>query len=218
MPGSIFQPLFMSGILVPAFTNIGIGNGSAVASYTITTPTISAGKLIVVCVEDFGSGGPNACGDTAGNTYTKLTLGATFAAIFYAWNSLALSTGNTITITKRDSSNGSVATAFYFTNVQTSSDPHDSAVDAVGTTTVTSGTPAASGELFIGIAGALSSPSTFSGDAGHGWSTSPPTISAAFGVGVCAGYQVNTGVSTKIWTPVFDQTANLAGVTGFKHA
>lgn len=206
-----------SASFVPALTNIGAAAGSAVASYTITTPAVPAGSLICVTCLDFGSGGPNTCTDTAGNTYTKI-ITSTVSCLYYAWNSLALSAGNTITITKRDSSNGSLASAFWFSNIQITSEPHDFGVDATAAaSTVTSGTPVASGEAFVAYCYDTGTPSSFTGDSGHGWSTSPPSNPMAFSIGLGSGWQVNVGTGTKIWTPTFDVgPTGAAFVTGFK--
>jgi hypothetical protein len=209
-------------------THIAAGQGSTVASYTMSvTATVPAGSLICVFIYDNG-GMPNAGSvtDTAGNTYTRI-LPYLSTAMFYAWNCLQLVNGNKITYTKRDSSNGSVADSLYATGVMKTADPHDAAVDAThtlatGTTTptVTSGVPSVAGELFIaglgwgnyGVAGVTQ-------DTTNGWAT-PFVEVNAYSIEVFGGNQVNAAMTAKIFTPTVNGMNPAGGyaavVTAFK--
>ena len=165
------QALFMAtSASVPglALTNLGIGGTSVT-----TLVSVPAGCLIVV-----GFRGSTAPTDSAGNTYTLAKTvsspGGSALFLYYCANCLALPSGSTITAT-----GGSVITAAFTGGILAAS-PLDQAVSASGTSTtpsVTSGVPAESGELWIGIM-ALDTTATLTNPTGY----SPPLDSPMVGV------------------------------------
>ncbi len=132
-----------------ALTNLGTGSGSPANITTIAS--VPAGSLIIVGVY-VGAAVPT---DTVGNTYhlakTVTTPGNNGVSLYYAYNCLALPSGDTISIS---AGIGSFASAAYTRGVLATSNPLDQAVGATGTSTApttTSTTPAETGELWIGV-------------------------------------------------------------------
>lgn len=219
-----------------ATTNIGTAGAIALGvSASVGAGGVPSGSLIVVCIQDTTVGAATgSVADTAGNTYTLIaskspnnssTNGA--AQMFYAWNSSALSSGNSITYTGTDASRSKSISAFYATGIQTSSDPLDTAVTVTGSSAVASpsalvsGTPAVAGELFVACLGRNNpTGAVFSQDTTHGWATPPNAASEGSGSphsGINGGSQVNAGTSTISWQPTFNTGANSGSiVAGFK--
>jgi hypothetical protein len=210
----------------PAVTSIGTNQNVAGATLTLTGVTVPAGSLIVVVVAETGGGGTVADGV---NTYSTATNQVdaqltTILTIFFAPNA-TLSAG-TITYTKAVSGDATNISAFYSSNILTAS-PQDAAVTASASSTtntpsVTSGTPAQSGELFVGaVSDTPTTNQTFSQDTTHGWAAPPNSIQNAGATLLLAGgTQVNAGTGTKIFSPTFSggSTPSIAiAVVGFKH-
>jgi hypothetical protein len=144
-----------------ATLSIGTGTGAG-ATITVTVPAggVPAGSLIFVAATDLATTAGGSVVDTAGNTYTLISsvarngAGANgFVRTYYAKNSTALASGNSITLTKVDGTARGAMTALYATGMNTSA-PLDLAVTATGSSaapSVASGAPAVAGELFIGV-------------------------------------------------------------------
>ncbi len=223
-----------------AVTTIGtaIDNVGSGATLAITVPGggVPSGALIVVAAGEgllasYSTGGSMT--DTAGNTYTQITHTnipvGDFAEVFYAKNVTALSSGNSITFTKQTSGDEAVLSAFYATGIDTSG-PLDTAVTATATGTsstpsVTSGTPAIAGELFVACLISQSNTQTYTQDSGNGWAA--PFDTNGFDgtnlgsnvVWVAGGNQVNSGTGTKTFAPTMSILARWAAiVVGFKAA
>ena len=211
-------------------TTLGTANNTAGSTLVLSGLTVPAGSFIFVTVRESAAIASGTISDSAGNTWITIP-GATsggaagFATNFYTYNSLALSAGS-ITYTKSTTLNGTVLSALYATGVQTSADPLDGAVTAGPTTSasaanppsITSGTPAISGELFIGVT-ASSDPTTlltYTTDTGHGWAVPPTFVASTTALGaVGGGSQVNAGTGTKIFAPTFGTPANSGGTVGW---
>jgi hypothetical protein len=210
-----------------------VGNGSTTNDLTVPTGGVPAKSLIVVGISEFFVVGGGSVTDSVGNTYIALPFlyadnssGRGFSRVFYAYNSLALSAGQTITYNHASASRSS-ATAFYAINVQTSADPLDNAVTVSGTNSpnsisLTSGTPSVSGELFLGFVGVATNTrtSTYIQDTANGWSV-PPSASSGFLTGVCGGTLINNGTGTKTFAPTDAQTGTMYAaqwIYGFKPA
>lgn len=216
-------PSSAAGCAAPVVTNIGTNANTAGATLTLSAVTVPAASLIVVIVaEDDGGAGGGSISDGV-NTYTSASLSGIGNVLvgtlhtFFAPN--ASLSGGTITYTKNTSGDATSITAIYASNILTVS-PLDAAVKATATgnsaaPTVTSGTPAQSGELFVGGIG-VNGTETFTQDSGHGWSSPPNSSGSTFPA--FGGAQVNAGTGTKIFAPTLS-ASNLWGinVVGFKH-
>lgn len=167
-----------------SFNNIASTNstGGATTSITITAASaISSGQLLVlgICTESSISAVSSATTviDSAGNSYTKLisansTNTWAFSA-WYAFNSIALASGNTITITATNTTRWAVSICGT-SQANTSSDPTDvstSASFSASNPSITSPTPTASNNLFVGFLGTGNGSPTFTEAAG--WVTPP---------------------------------------------
>jgi hypothetical protein len=182
---------------------------------------VPAGSLIVVEVlDDSGTGVSGTISDGV-NTYTEIgSSNLNGVAVdgrlitFYAPNA-HLSAG-TITYTLNVANNPAGMSAIYASNILTVS-PVDSAVTATSvgnssTPSTTSGTPAQSGELFVG---GTSSGFAVTQDTGHGWAFPPNADPSNF---VAGGNQVNAGTGTKIFSPTYSSAGAWAqNIIGFKH-
>ena len=207
-----------SGCAAPVVTNIGTATIATGTTVSISGVTVPAGSLIVIVMD--GAAGTISASD-GHNTYStaaSASAGGATAAILFAAN--ASLTSGTITVT--DSGGGGLdMSAVYASNIATAS-PQDAAVTATKTTTgtLTSGTPAQAGELFVAgtVAAAASSP-TMTQDTGHGWAFPPNAVSNTFSETLGGGTQVNSGTGTKIFNPSFSPTAvaQLTAIVGFKH-
>lgn len=182
-----------------ALVNIGTNNGKTVTDISITVPGggVPAGALIIVCSSArSGSGPASATTDSKSNTYTDVgklsnTVGETLD-IQYAWNAIALVSGDTITV--HYTSITYAITAFYWDGAQTSSDPRDTTAGA--STTGSSQTPslqmgaapAVANSLAVGVI-ALAPDVTFT----NTWATTLPTMSETTGGGTATNAQVAGG-------------------------
>jgi hypothetical protein len=215
-------PMASGGCGLPVVTNVGTNaNGTGNATVTVTGATVPAASLIIVAVAEGGAAAIGTVSDGV-NTYSASpTVGVTSKfAIFYAPN--ASLSGGTITFTKNGSTHNAAMTVAYASNIATSS-PLDTAV-TVSTTatsstpTVTSGTPAQSGELFIGVIGWTNSAAIFTQDSGNGWAAPPNNSGATGAEAIAGGSQVNVGTGTKTYAPTFSGAASLVEqVVGFQH-
>lgn len=199
-------------------------SGATVAA-TVPGGGVPSGCLIIVCVMENNGTEGGSVSDTAGNTY-NLALsrlftgdGDSFARVYYSYDVAALTSGQSITFTKRTSGDRAGITAFYVTGEQTSSDPYDSAGSKSSASTannpsITSNSPAESGELFAAFScwrGASSDSYTL--DTGNGWTGPPPTdVRGTGGAGahpqISGGFQVNSGSGTKTHNPTVNPSAS----------
>lgn len=196
---------------------------------------IPAGSIIVIGIQDLSASGAPGGGvvDSAGNSYTNITSallnGAAangFISAYYSTTgtAVALTGAGTITYTRGGGSNTRLSISCIYITGGAASLPLDTAVTAsatgtAGTITVTSGTPAVSGELFLGLFG-NSNANVFTQDTGNGWTSTGgfTAISAAANARFAGGNQVNAGSGTKVYAPTI-ATANglwAVGVVGFK--
>jgi len=202
-----------------AVTNIGTNNNNSGSTLAISAVTVPAGSLIVVCVTDRSATAPGgSVSDGGTNTYASAasknlnnSTSNGFGAIFYAYNSGALS-GATLTYTKTGSVNCSMS-AFYATGILSVSDPLDTGVTATSagngtgaSGTVTSGAPAASGALFLGMIARAGNTATFTQDTGVAWATPPVEAKSGTASGDArtnGGTFVNTGTSALTYAPSY---------------
>ena len=225
LPFPVFCPAVGGISVVP----IGSAANNSGGTVTISGVNVPAGALIVAATIDSGAT-PPSLSDGGTNSYTQdnqNTAQIGSWSMFYCANCSALS-GATLTFTKSAAGDGAFA-AFYATGILAAS-PLDTAVTqknngaTVTSTspTITSGTPAQAGELFVGISWFNVTASVgFTQDSGNGWSTSPAAVQATAGNndGLCFGYQVNAGSGTKTFNPTLSPAARWAISTyGFKHA
>lgn len=109
-----------------AFVNSTTGSGSSVTSFSLSALNCTSGNLLVVLwTSQEGAGGDTvSCSDSAGNTYTGLTIrgsgGLASARIFYAYN-ITGSASNVITLTIGVSRRYMAAHALQFSGMDTTS-------------------------------------------------------------------------------------------------
>jgi len=205
------------------------GNGNNTSGATLAkavSANVLAGSVIVVAVYDksvAASGGSMT--DDAGNTYTAVSPtnpGAStsngICQFFYSILGSQLNSGQNVTYTKQTS--GSVCSISVLSATGgASSSILDTAVTAANTTntnvssptSLTSGTPAVSGELFIAMSGEVQNNTTLSTDSGNGWAV-PPAINNTGAACQVGGNQVNAGTGTKAWQPSSNKSGNWASI------
>lgn len=187
-----------------SITSIGSNTGAAGATLTLTGVTVPAGALIIVCTVENGAAAIGTVSDSVNGSYTNINNGnfGTVGGIFYFNNTASLSSA-TITFTKNASGNDTDIAAFYATGQATSS-VVDTAASATnfsggGNPTVTSGTPANSGDLFVGMAGPNTNVVSWTQSTGF-----TNAIGSAGVVSVCSlglGYAVNAGTTALTYNP-----------------
>ena len=196
-------------------TNIGTVSGSSGPNLLLSGVTIPAGALICVAITTIGSSTTGSVNDSVnGPTYTLATsyqIGAILnVELHYFYNSAALS-GASLTYRKGKSNDLTSMSAFYVTGSQTSSDPLDLVTTPTGgsstSPSITSGTPAASGELFVGAVGWVLS-DTFT--QASLWAA-PPTAELIAGANIAGGYLVNAGAGAETYAPTLVSTAETWG-------
>jgi hypothetical protein len=229
--------------MVWAVTNHGSKTTTGGAACTKSpVSNIAAGSLVVIgTMEHTNTSSSPSVSDTQSNTYTKITQLKTgvaansFLAIWYSVLTKALTTSDTWTYTPVTSSNDNAMEILSATG--NSATPLDTAVTATGagayatsagsSLSVTSGTPAVSGELFVCFGGDTNSCRSINLDSTDGWAapfdnnvTSDGGTGSATGVAVGGGYQVNSGTGTKKYNPtVVAGSPDAASIiVGFKAA
>ena len=214
-------------------TGIATATGVTVTSQAITVPAggVPSGALIVVMMSSGATSGAPTCTDTAGNSYTLVNQTSRnnlasygYGAMLYAKNAVALSSGNTITITQ---ASGSIACeAVYATGVDTTA-PLDTSVTAAAfgnstAQTVTSGAASVSGDLFVAFTAATGRSTAFTNDTTNGWTAPFGRVSSGGTSGdssLYSGYQVNAGSGAKTYAPTVTGSSTWAAiVAGFKAA
>lgn len=212
-------------------TNMAAGSTETI---TISGSGIAAGSLIVVALyttrASFGTMSDTATGGS--NTYTQVSTTVAPAGnattnglcgIFYCWNCKALPSGKTITYNQGTTGTDCVMSIISATGIQTSSDPLDSAVTAsnngTGTVdTVTSGTPAQTGELFVGLCAAgIQGAATFT--QASGWLTGPDFgADESTTLPLMGGHLVNAGLTAQTYAPTKSNAFKWGNlIVGFKH-
>lgn len=188
------------------------GGATNVSGTTLakTAVTVAAGSLIVVRSAETGTT-LGTVTDSAGNTYTAITsvhpgggVSTGTTGLFYCKNCLALSSG-TVTFHKTASGNCAIA-VMSATGIDTVA-PLDTAVTNTATgssaaPSVTSGSPAVSGELFVAVADWATSSRTGTQDTGDGWAA--PPVAQTLDIG---GNQVNAGTGTLTYAPTLSGTS-----------
>lgn len=161
------------GIATPV--NIGTNTGSAVNSVSVTVGAggVPSGATIFISVFETSTVTPGlaACADTAGNTYSRASIGgAGILSTYFCGNALALVNTNTITVTLAQTGKNAAVSAFYFMSASGQRDFNG--VGASGTSTTPSAgasTPNSNGSLIIGIVGSMgTSADTFTQDSTNG--------------------------------------------------
>ncbi len=201
-------------------TDQGTGTSSSTTVATIILTigagkAITAGSLVVAGATDKSTTGTPGVADSASNTYTNILLKNPNAAaangqvgLWYSVLASGLTSGATITFTKGSTAKMAVFAALSATG--NSATPLDGAVTAFATgvsasPTVTSGTPAVSGELFIGWLGAspASAPNTLTQDSSDVWVTPLSSAANAANLGAegIGGNHVTAGTSVVIYSP-----------------
>ncbi len=202
--------------------NIGTSaTGVSSLAHSITVPVggVPAGATIVVVVS--GSSGLGTITPTDGsNTYTlvqgKVYNSPVSGAAYYSPNISSLTSGSTITYTTTAAQNCGVS-AIYITGLSTA--PLEATITASATSSssapsVTSGTPAGTGDVFIGwtalqgAAQVLTRPS--------GWGTIPTTAAGTFMVG--GGNLISTGSTAQSWNPTITGAPAYHGIFAFTAA
>lgn len=224
--------------LQPGLVHI-TSNESGFNSTMVTTTglAVPAGALILVAErDDSATVGNRTCIDSKGNVYTRIgqvalngNTGNGATAMFYAWNCIALTATDTITVASPGTAEIIQMTACYCgSGVLNLADPNDTVVTATNsgvstTPTVTSGTPGQSNELFVASLGTgiteASDLEGFNQDTTHGWVT---PFNRRFnsdgtrGGQIVGGNQVNTGTGAKTFSPTINTSMNWGTiVTGF---
>lgn len=208
-------------IVVTFVGNTAVASGNA----AVAGVTIPAGSLIYVQTEDkSNSASDGTLSDGGINTYVKIAranLNGVQAngnlVVWYVKNCNALS-GATLTFTPAIAGPNYVG-LIYATGIDTVA-PLDTAVtaSATGSSTapsVTSGTPAVSGELFVGAVAATSSTYTADG----AWTSENGSGNGTLGIRCNDAYQVNAGTGALTHAPTFSGSTPWADiVVGFKPA
>jgi hypothetical protein len=198
----------------------GTGPGTVVLT---TTAAVPAGALICVLVCVGGSETSiGTLADSSLNSYVNAkNASSVVAAIFYVKNATAMASGHSITYTIVTPGNAVAMSAFYVTGINTSA-PLDTAVGATAfgvssAATITSGTPAVAGELFVAML-TTGTAVTITQDTTHGWASPPNESDVPSSLKVAGGTQVNAGTGTKIYSPSISTSGWSATVVGFKPA
>jgi hypothetical protein len=209
-----------------AIGNIGTGAGAGTISTTVPSGGVPGGATIYVAVLDLNSDPAGTVADSASNTYSLVaSLGLNnnisadgLLAVYIAENVSPLSSGNTIVYTPEAFGNSGM-TCLYATGVS----GLDTSVTATAygtisagsvTTSVISGVPSSSGDLFIGIAGlnSVNNYSSFTQDSTNGAYATPPTLIsdiASMPPEVLGGGSViNAGSSALTYAPSFGFSAS----------
>jgi hypothetical protein len=181
-----------------AITDLGNNAGRAIATLSITTTAaVPANALIVVVTSILSGTGPNAPTDNASggsNTYNTtisgVANGTTIRAdIFYSWNSKALPSSSTITVTAASGSTYCIS-AFYWDGAATAADPYDSATRGTGTgncsnsvafTAQLAAVPAVASSLLVAAVAQNSTLSATNYTQPTGWATPPSAVASAGG-------------------------------------
>lgn len=203
---------------------VNIGSSTSVVGGTVTITVgaggVPAGAHIFVCAGDNAVTNDHSVADTAGNTYLSAasTTSATIEGIIFRERTgLALSNGNTIVYTLSTGATTASVNAFYVTGLANVAS--EASAVAAGTSTtpsVTSGTPAGGGDLFVGLV-ASDTTSTFTQDSTNAaWATPPGTVSTTAPV-LGGGNVVNTTNSTRKYAPTLGTSGTwVAMIAGFK--
>jgi hypothetical protein len=193
-------------------TDIGNAHSSGSSFVGKNGVTVPAGSLIVILVhENNGTGSiAGTVTDTASNTYHLAGsiegFGGHFFQIFYAYNVNALSS-QSINYASHYASFLLVdieIVGMYVSGEKTISDPFDSssfatASAATSSPSVTSGTPAATGELFVGATVLIGATPTLTQSSG--WSAPPNEYKLTSVVDILCGTKVNAGGSAQTYNP-----------------
>lgn len=208
--------------------DLGTSNNASGATLTLTGVTVPAGSLIVVVTNEASGTAAGTLSDGGSNTYgtaTGQSVGASsgWTNVYYAWNSVALNNA-TLTFTKQVSGRVASMSALYATNVQTSSDPLDTAVTAkasgtTSTPSVTSGTPAVANELVVGVLGVNNASAlTYTQPATSAFAAPLTANTGQATAQLGGGSLVNFSTATIVFNPTLSgtPTANAAIVVAFK--
>lgn len=193
-------------------TDIGHNSNGTGTTLAVSVPVagIAAGALVLVAVQEGSTIVNGSVADSAGNTYTNdanATSGSNGIRLQLYRSVIAtgLTSGQSITYTKHANNHATGISAFYATSsTGWPASPLDlSPAGTTGTSTspsITSGTPAAAGELFAAAA-AWSATATFTQDSGHGWAVPFDVDTAQSSASIGGGNQVNAGTGALTFNP-----------------
>jgi hypothetical protein len=191
-------------------TDVGNSNASATSLAMHPSSAVPAGSLILILDIDvsLSAGTHGAVTDTQGNSYAVASSfavsGTGVEVIWYAFNSKALSTSDTITYTDANAVELQMDVADA-RNVLASANPLDSATagnadsPSTNTPSVTSGSPSLKGDLFVALVWGNSSVAATTQS--PGWSSSLSYSPGTTPTNFVAGTIVNTGSGTETYAP-----------------
>ena len=213
----------------PVITNIGIpayhGSGGAV-SITLGS-TLATGTMIFVAVRDNGNGGSSIT-DSDGHTYTRgASTSSDSLTSFFHMLTTSFTSGGTINFTPAVGGYGVQISACAITNLKATGSYDSSAANnkvAAWPNSITSGTPAAANELFIGVVASYVGDTDYTQDAA-GWGSYPAGVISGVGVSAAGpmicGSVLGVGSGTKNYYPrsanaEANQNAYYAIINGFR--
>lgn len=202
-----------------AVTNLvqaGDNTGAATVACAVPVGGVLTGSLIVVLITDRSVSVVGGSVADTKNTYTAPAgadlNGSTtngFGAISYAYNTVALTSSDTITYTKALVAAAAVS-IIYITGAATASDPRDSGAGTTTATgtgtalTATTGTPSAANDIFVGLAAGPGNNGAFTQDVTNGtWVTITQSRNGTTSTdaNTRGGYQVMTDQLAHTYAP-----------------
>lgn len=184
-------------------TNVGTTTGAGTSLALTVGTTIAIGTEVVVCLNT-GAASVSTCADSQSNTYTLVKSQANnndpnnqgVGGVYHSTLTTALGAADTITITD-GASVRKVMSVFSITGAGAiDTGVTAAAFGASSTPSVTSGVPAVSNELFIGV---ITQSNTRGIVQPGSWTTPPNQESSGGSVG--GGNLVNTGTSAETYNP-----------------
>ena len=207
--------------------DLGTASGTAGSTVTISSVTVPAKSLIfVLAFENTTGANFGSLGDGASNSYSPINgqfpnnvTANGVVQTHYAFNVAALN-NSTITYTKFTSGVFASIAILYATGILSTSNPLDPVftvgISGSGTLmTVTSGSPASSGELVIGAVGwNAGAGDTFSQDVANGAYAFPPDVLITSGSsnGIGGGFLINSGISSVTYAPTLNNSRPWAAI------
>jgi hypothetical protein len=193
-------------------TNINTGASTATIAVTVPAGGIPAGATIVVGTGENIAASNGSCSDSKnGGGYSVAVSslrgsGVGTGILFYKFNSVALVSGDTITYTLSGLHSAAIS-ACYIAGAANLVNPLDATGSNSGqnnTPTVTSGTPAKAGDMFLAFVSesSVGGLSTFTQDSTNAnWQT-PPNSTFSGGVeGLYGGSVINTAATARTYAP-----------------
>lgn len=197
--------LLASPAAAVTLTHVGSGSANPAATAVATTSAnVPTGALIIVVVDVPANSGAHTVTDQVGNTYTKAVecfqagvVADYGSAIYYAFNAIALPSGDTVTYTLTASDFAAIDVSYATGMLTTSGVIDGAAICGTGSSAApTSGTltPASSGDLFVATANQGGASITQA----SGWATPPNVMFSGSDV---SGSLTGAGVTGHAYTP-----------------